>query len=169
MYRHSLEVEPRGERDLVMTRRFGAGKELVFRALTEPHLVKRWLLGPDGWILKVCEIDFRIGGAYCYVWQHTGRGDEMGMGGTYLDIDRPDRIVHSEIFDERWYPGTAVVTTRLAEAGGVTTFQVTITYESAEARDMVAASPMKDGAGASYDRLDEVLVDLASEPENWMV
>lgn len=163
MYHHTLDIEPRGERDLVMTRRFDAGKALVFRALTEPHLVKRWLLGPDGWILKVCEIDLRVGGAYRYVWRHTEREDEMGMGGTYLDIDRPDRIVHSEIFDESWYPGTAVITTRLSEKEGVTTFEATITYETAEARDLVAASPMKDGAGASYDRLDGVLADLVAE------
>ncbi|WP_300544999.1 SRPBCC family protein [Maricaulis sp.] len=163
MYHHTLGIETRGKRDLVMTRRFNAGKELVFRALTEPHLVKRWLLGPEGWVLKTCEIDLRVGGAYRYVWQHAGRGDEMGMGGTYLDIDRPDRIVHSEIFDQSWYPGTAVVTTRLSEADGVTTFEATITYESEEARNIVAASPMREGAGASYDRLDGVLEDLAAE------
>lgn len=162
MYRHTLNVEPKGERELVMTRRFDAPRALVFRALTEPHLVKRWLLGPDGWILTVCEIDLQVDGLYRYVWTHAERGEEMGMGGRYLEIERPDLIVHTEQFDMSWYPGSAIVTTRLTEADGVTTFEITITYESAEARDIVAASPMREGAGASYDRLDGVLAGLAA-------
>ncbi|MED5548247.1 MAG: SRPBCC family protein [Pseudomonadota bacterium] len=162
MYRHTLEVAPKGERELVMTRRFDAPRALVFRALTEPHLVKRWLLGPDGWILTVCEIDLQVDGLYRYVWTHAERGEEMGMGGRYLEIERPDLIVHTEQFDMSWYPGSAIVTTRLTEADGVTTFEITITYESAEARDIVAASPMREGAGASYDRLDGVLAGLAA-------
>lgn len=162
MYRHTLEVAPKGERELVMTRRFDAPRALVFRALTEPHLVKRWLLGPDGWILSVCEIDLQVDGAYRYVWTHAERGEEMGMGGRYLEIERPDLIVHTEQFDMSWYPGSAIVTTRLTEAAGVTTFEITITYESAEARDIVVASPMREGAGASYDRLDSLLAGLAT-------
>ena len=162
MYRHTLNVEPKGERELVMTRRFDAPRALVFRALTEPHLVKRWLLGPDGWILTVCEIDLQVDGLYRYVWTHAEVGEEMGMGGRYLEIERPDLIVHTEQFDMSWYPGSAIVTTRLTEADGVTTFEITITYESAEARDIVAASPMREGAGASYDRLDGVLAGLAA-------
>lgn len=162
MYRHTLEVAPKGERELVMTRRFDAPRELVFRALTEPHLVKRWLLGPEGWVLSVCEIDLQVDGAYRYVWTHAERGEEMGMGGRYLEIERPDLIVHTEQFDMSWYPGSAVVTTRLSEADRVTTFEITITYDSAEARDIVVASPMREGAGASYDRLDGVLADLAA-------
>lgn len=163
MYHHTLNVAPKGERELVLTRRFDAPKDLVFRALTEPHLVKRWLLGPEeGWVLAVCEIDLRVDGAYRYVWRHAERGEEMGMGGRYLEIERPDRLKHTEQFDMAWYPGSAVVTTRLTETGGVTQFEATITYDSAEARDIVAASPMQDGAGASYDRMDGVLAELVA-------
>lgn len=162
MYHHTLDIITQGERELVMTRRFDAPRELVFRALTEPHLVKRWLLGPEGWILAVCEIDLQVGGTYRYVWKHAERGEEMGMGGRYVEIERPDLLVHTEQFDMAWYPGSAVITTRLTEADGVTTFQATIAYESTEARDLVAASPMQEGAGASYDRLDGVLAELVA-------
>lgn len=163
MYRHTLEVSPKGERELVMKRNFDAPRDLVFRAFTEPKLVRRWMLGPDdGWVLSVCEIDLQVDGAYRYVWTHAGRGEEMGMGGRYLEIERPHRIVHTEQFDMSWYPGSAIVTTRFSEADGVTAFQITITYESREARDIVAASPMREGAGASYDRLDGVLAGLAA-------
>ena len=44
-------------------------RELVFEAWTRPALVRRWLLGPSGWSMPVCEIDLRIGGRYQFVWR----------------------------------------------------------------------------------------------------
>ena len=100
----ALQVSTRGEREIVMTRAFAAPRTLVFDAFTKPELVKRWLLGPDGWSLPVCEIDLRVGGTYRYVWRHTN-GQEMGMGGVYREIVVPERIVSTEKFDQSWYPG----------------------------------------------------------------
>ena len=50
-------------------------------AHTKPELVRRWLLGPPGWEMPVCEIDLRVGGKYRYEWEDKGRGKKMGMGG----------------------------------------------------------------------------------------
>jgi len=112
----TLKLTTRGDREIVMTREFDAPRRLVFDALTKPELVKQWLLGPPGWSMPVCEIDLRVGGTYRYVWRHTD-GKEMGMGGVYREIVPQERVVCSELFDEPWYPGEALVTTTLAEGG----------------------------------------------------
>ncbi|MEY2488725.1 MAG: hypothetical protein QOC70_667 [Verrucomicrobiota bacterium] len=152
----ALKIAPSGEREIIMTRAFDATRDLVFDALTKPELVKRWLLGPPGWSMPICEIDLKVGGAYRYVWRHE-HGREMGMGGTYREIARPDRIVHTELFDKGWYPGECLITTALTEQGGVTTMTATMRYESTAARDSVLESDMESGVAPSYDRLEEIV------------
>jgi len=60
----TLKITARGDREIVMTRVFDAPRHLVFEAFTKPELLKRWLLGPPGWSMPVCEIDLRVGGRY---------------------------------------------------------------------------------------------------------
>jgi uncharacterized protein YndB with AHSA1/START domain len=156
----SLKITTRGEREIVMTRVLDAPRTLVFDAFTKPELVQRWLLGPDGWSMPVCEIDLRVGGGYRYVWRHTRHGNEMGMGGVYREIVVPERVVATEKFDEAWYPGEAVGTLVLTEQGGKTTVTQTLLYDSRETRDAVLKSPMESGVAASYDRLAQVLAAM---------
>jgi uncharacterized protein YndB with AHSA1/START domain len=155
------QVTTPSEREIMMTRAFAAPRNLVFDAFTKPELVKRWLLGPPGWSMPVCEIDLRVGGAYRYVWRHDRDGTTMGMGGVYHEIVAPKRLVTTERFDEAWYPGEAVGTLVLVEQGERTTVTQTMLYESREARDAVLKSGMERGVAASYDRLDGL---LASTP-----
>ena len=136
----TLKIATRGDREIVMTRVFDAPKALVFEAVTTPELVKRWLTGPDGWELAVCEIDLRVGGKYRYLWRGPD-GIEMGMGGVYREIAAPDRVVATGKFDQAWYPGEEVSTFALVEAAGKTTLTPTVAYESREAR---AQSRMPD-------------------------
>jgi len=157
----ALQVTARGDREIVMTRSFIAPRELVFRAFTEPALLKRWLLGPDGWSLAVCEIDLRVGGAYRYVWRRDSNGTEMGMAGVYREVSPPTRIVSTEKFDQAWYEGEAIGTVELDERDGITTITQTLLYESRNTRDAVLKSPMEEGVGASYDRLEKVLSSMA--------
>ena len=154
-----LQITARGERELVMTRTFDAPRHLVFDAFTKPELVRRWLLGPDGWSMPVCEIDLRVGGSYRYVWRHTS-GNQMGMGGVFREIVKPERIVSTEKFDEAWYPGEAVGTIVLVEQDGKTMLTQTVLYETAEALESVLKSPMEQGVAAGYNRLDGVLKTL---------
>lgn len=158
-----LQVAARGDREIVMTRVFNAPRVLVFQAFTQPTLLKRWLLGPPGWSMPVCEIDLRVGGKYRYVWRNDASGQEMGMGGVYREIVSPERIVSTEKFDEAWYPGEAVGTVTLVEQAGKTTLTQTIQYGSREARDAVLKSPMESGVAASYDRLAELLAQQPSQ------
>ena len=153
----NLRLTARGDREIVITRAFDAPRKLVFDAFTKPELVKQWLLGPDGWSMSICEIDFKVGGKYRYVWRRDKDGTEMGMGGVYREIVAPERIVATEKFDQSWYPGEAMNTFLLVEQAGKTTLTETILYESREARDSVLKSGMEKGVVASYDRLEKLL------------
>jgi len=153
----TLQLTAPGEREIVMTRVLDAPRKLVFDAFTKPELVRRWLLGPPGWPMPVCEIDLRVGGKYRYVWRKDSDGAEMGMGGVYREIVVPERLVTTERFDEAWYPGEAVGTLVLVEQRGRTTVTQTMLYESREARDAVLKSGMEKGVAASYDRLADLL------------
>lgn len=152
---YPLTITTPSDREIAFSRMFDAPRALVFDALTKPELVKRWLLGPPGWSMPICEIDLRVGGAYRYVWRHTD-GREMGMSGVYREVARPSRLVHTETFDTAWYPGDALVTTVLTEQSGRTILTATVIYESREARDSAFQSGMKEGVIASYDRLEQV-------------
>lgn len=154
--RGTLQVTTPTEREIVMTRVFDAPRRLVFEALTTPELLKRWLLGPPGWSMVVCEVDLKVGGAYRYVWRNT-KGTDMGMGGVFREIVPPERLVATEVFDESWYPGEALDTSVLVEQGGKTTLTLTVLYESREARDAALSTGMEDGMAASYDRLADLL------------
>ena len=154
--KHSLKVSARGDREIVMTRSFDAPRTLVFDAMTKPALLKRWFGVIQGWTLDVCEVDLRVGGSYRYQWSGPD-GVKMGMRGIYKEIVAPERITTTEKFDESWYPGGAVGTMVLTEKGGTTTMTNTMTYDSREARDAVLKSPMEQGAGAGFDKLEELL------------
>jgi uncharacterized protein YndB with AHSA1/START domain len=145
------------EREISMSRAFDAPREMVFAAFTKPDLVRRWLLGPDGWSMPVCELDVRAGGTYRYVWRNDADRSEFGMRGTYREVRPPERIVHVESFDEPWYPGEAIVTTTFVEEAGSTTVTMRIVYGSREARDIALASGMSGGVAASYARLEGIL------------
>jgi uncharacterized protein YndB with AHSA1/START domain len=151
------------EREIALTHVFDAPRTLVFDALTKPELVKRWMLGPAGWSMPVCEIDLRIGGHVRYVWRNDSSGTEMGMRGVILEIVPPERYVATEKFDKPWYPGEALGTIVLVEQGGKTTFTERVLYESREARDIVLKSGMEQGVSASYDRLAELVASPALE------
>ncbi|AIE84564.1 SRPBCC family protein [Fimbriimonas ginsengisoli] len=161
--RPGLVVTAPGDLEIVMTRSFDAPRDLVFEAMTKQEFLRRWLLGPDGWTMTVCEFDARPGGHYRYEWKHAD-GAAMGMGGTFLEVVPPERMVQREKFDEPWYPGEAIVTTNLQEVAGQTTLVVTLRYETKEARDGVLKSPMEGGVSASYDRLEAILREQFGSP-----
>lgn len=154
---HTIRVENAGDRELFITRAFDAPRASVFRALTTPALVKRWLLGPGGWTMPVCEIDLKPGGTFRYLWRRDR--EEMGVSGTFREIVPPERIVHTEVFNDDWTGGGSLVTTMLDEMDGRTTMSMTIHYASPESRAIALASGMLEGMTVTYDRLDAMLAE----------
>jgi uncharacterized protein YndB with AHSA1/START domain len=156
---NQLQVSAKGDREITMTRVFNAPRTLVWDAHTKPELIKRWLLGPDGWSMPVCEMDLRVGGKYRWVWKKDSDGTEMGTSGVFKEIVAPQRLVSTERFDDPWYQGEALNTHVFIERDGKTTLTLTMMYESKEARDGVLKSGMESGVAVSYDRLDEILAE----------
>lgn len=152
----TLMITLPSDRELAITRVFNAPRSLVFDAFTKPDLLKRWLHGPDGWLLVHCEIDLRVGGKTRYEWKHRD-GRTMGMSGEYREIDRPARVVATELFDADWTGGEATGTLVFTEREGKTTAVQTMLYASKAARDGAAGSGMERGMEASYTHLDALL------------
>lgn len=152
----TMTVDQPTDTSLVVTRRFKAPPPLVFEAFTTPALLRRWMIGPDGWVMSVCEVDLRVGGTFRYVWSKPGVPD-MGMGGTFVEIDRPRRIVHREIFDVDWTGGETTVTSEFTADGGGTVMRLTVQYATREGRDGALATGMTSGMEMGYARLDEIL------------
>jgi len=157
-----LQVTTPSEREIAMTRVFDAPRGLVFDAWTKPELLKRWLGVRGGWTFAVCEVDLRVGGAYRFVWRGP-TGTEMGMGGIYREIVRPERLVATEKFDDPWYEGEALDTTTFVERGGKTTATTTVLYASRAVRDSVLQTPMLTGVAESYDKMAEVLASRVGQ------
>ena len=151
-----LQITTPSDRELAMIRSFDAPRGLVWDAWTKPELLKQWLGVRGGWTFAVCEVDLKVGGKYRYVWRGPS-GAEMGMGGVFREVAKPERLVATEKFDESWYEGDAMDTTTFVERGGKTTVTTTVRYASKAVRDAVLKSPMESGVAESYNKLDEVL------------
>ena len=154
-----LTVATPNDTDILVVRAFNAPRELVWTCFHTPEFVARWLLGPEGWTLPVCEIDARVGGTFRYMWAQPD-GRTMKMSGTFIEVSPPELTVHRERFDEDWGGEPTTVTTRFAETDGVTTVTMTISFVSQAARDGARATGMTDGMEAGYARLDRLLAEM---------
>jgi uncharacterized protein YndB with AHSA1/START domain len=152
----ALEVTTPTDRELVLIRTIRATPEQNFDALVTPDILQRWMLGPPGMTMPVCEVDLRVGGGFRIVWQMPD-GNTMGMRGTYRELDRPHRLVHTELFDQDWTGGETLITTVLTGEDGRTRLNTTDCYNSKQTRDGARATGMEKGIAMSYDRLDGLL------------
>jgi len=154
------------EREVKVTRSFKAARPLVYRAFTEPALVQRWLLGPPGWSMPVCEMDVRVGGRYRWRWRSDKDASEFGFSGTFREVQPPSRLVHTEMFDpgdlnDAYPQKEALVSVTFTEENGITTMTSLIDFGSKEARDAAVATGMTDGMEQSYQVLDTLLGEAA--------
>ena len=151
----SLKIE--GEKHVVVTRRFAASPEAVYRAHTDPALLKTWLLGPDGWTMPVCINDPRPGGKIHYEWS-DGKGGGFSLTGEFVELDPPYRIVHVERMHLPDPTPDNHVETIFAKDGTGTIMTMRMTLPNAETRAAMLASGMEHGMEASYVRLEGSVV-----------
>lgn len=131
--------------------------EQVWRAHHDPALMQRWMLGPDGWTMPVCDVASAVGDTYRYEWESSDRSQRFGFEGTLLEVAPPTRAVTSERMIGMEGPGVRNELTLSAVTGG-TLLSLVITYPSKELRDMILGTGMTDGMESSYARLErEVL------------
>src|ERR1044071_1485983 len=101
---------------ILIEREFDAPAALVWRAVTEPDLVKRWWGGQRGEVTSA-EIDLRVGGGWRYVMSAHGGELEVAFHGEYREIVEGERIVSTEVF-EGFPDAESVNTMTLTDAGG---------------------------------------------------
>lgn len=132
--------------------------EQVWEAHHNADLMRRWLLGPDGWAMPVCDVAVNVGDHYRYEWEQEGGGNRFGFVGELLETAPPYRAVTTEaMIGMEGEPAVNELT--LTPVDGGTLLSLVITYPSSEIRDMALATGMTDGMETSYKRLeDEVLV-----------
>ncbi len=140
-------------RTIRLTRDFNAPRQLVWDAHTQPALIRRWLLGPPGWTMPVCEVDLSVGGHYRYEW-HNANGLAMALSGTYRIVEAPGTLADTQRFDDDWTQGPADTHLVFSEGSGKTRLVMDIAYASPAARDLAVATPMMEGMEAGYERLE---------------
>ncbi len=146
------------DNEILIARDFDAPADLLFRAWTTPDLVKRWWAGDRGKVTHA-QIDLRIGGRWRWVMTANG-GFEVAFFGEYLEIERPHRLVRTEVFEV--LPDVeAVSTTTFDETNGVTTLRILGRYPSKDLRDAALASGMEGGLQTSLDELEELVRPVA--------
>jgi len=135
-------------------REFDAPPEKVFRAHTDPELVKQWL-GPRDLVMEVEHYEVRTGGSYRYL--HKRNDEEYGFFGSFHVVRPNTEIVQT--FTYEGFPEQVALERLLFEdlGDGRTRLVALSLVDSFEARDGFVASGMEHGVKEGYERLDELL------------
>jgi uncharacterized protein YndB with AHSA1/START domain len=149
------------DNQILITREFDAPRRLVWRAYTEPELIKRWWAGNHGTVTSV-EVDLRVGGRWRYVMT-ANPGFEVAFHGEFREITAPERLVNTEAFEGIPDPdkNAALSTATLTEKDGRTYFEVLVEHRDQAGRDAHINSGMEAGMQESYDQLERVAASLS--------
>jgi uncharacterized protein YndB with AHSA1/START domain len=154
----TAKVTRPAEDQILIEREFAAPASLVWRAVTEPDLVRRWWHAGRGEI-TVCEIDLRVGGKWRYAMRPFG-AEEFAFHGEFLEIVPNQKIIQTETFEP--FPNAAATnTTTLSEHEGLTRLRTLVQHKTAEARAMHINSGMEPGMKDALDLLEQVAISLA--------
>ncbi len=157
---HAVEAQILSDTQVRVSRVIRGTVEQVWAAHHEAALMQRWLLGPDGWTMPVCEVATGVGQHYRYEWESLDGTQRFGFTGELLASAPPHRAVTTEHMIGMEGPATLnEMTLTPVEAG--TLLSIVITYPSAEIRDMVLATGMTGGMETSYLRLESEILQPA--------
>ena len=151
-----LTLTTEADKHVVITRHFAATPEAVYRAHTEPAIIQKWLLGPDGWTMPVCINEARPGGKFRYEWSN-GKGGDFYITGELLELEPYSRIVHIERMFLPDPTPDSHVETRFDPDGAGTLLTMRITLPNSETRTQMLSSGMEHGLEASYVRLENTI------------
>ena len=151
------------EDQILITREFDAPKHLVYRAYTDPELVRRWWHANRG-EMTACEIDLRVGGRWRYAMVAHEGGFEVAFHGEYRELVPNERIVSTEVFEgappmEGADEGT-LNTATFAESDGRTKLTVLVQAPNKQVRDAIIESGMEDGMQDALDLLEQIAGSL---------
>ena len=157
----SAEVTLPSDTEVCISRTFDAPAPLVWRTYTEPALLRRWMLGPPGWSMPVCEMDVQIGGQFRWRWRSNEDDKEFGFYGEFEEVSPYKKIIYTEIYDPGELGdnmgGSTLVTVTFDEHNGKTTMVTSIQFQSREDRETALSTGMTEGMEMSYKQLDTLL------------
>jgi uncharacterized protein YndB with AHSA1/START domain len=158
MAQHETRIDaPAGLPWIDIVREFDAPPSAVYRAHTDPDLLKRWL-GPHDVEMTVERWEARTGGEWAYTHR---RGEEAyEFYGSFHELRENERIVQTFTF--AGFPDAVALEIATLEElpGGRTRLVNRSVGNSVEERDAMVASGMEHGIVAGYEKLDELLTDL---------
>jgi uncharacterized protein YndB with AHSA1/START domain len=150
-----LTLKTEGDRHIIVTRRFAASPEAVFRAHIEPKLIQKWMLGPEGWTMPFCVCDARPGGKFRFEWAN-GKGGGFHVTGEFIALERFGRIEHVERMHLPDPTPDNHIETRFDADGTGTLMTMRMTLPDAATRAKMLATGMEYGMEASYVRLESL-------------
>jgi uncharacterized protein YndB with AHSA1/START domain len=163
--KNETSVERTSERELVVTRKFKGSAHVLFDAWTKPELLQRWWAPKSrGVSLFACESDLRVGGTYRYAFGRDPSDPEV-FSGRYIEINRPTRLILTQVYERLRHVGEAVVTVTFEQDEGTTHLTLHQLFPSKEALEGALASGMEHGMRETFDQLD-VLVTSQSHPSS---
>ncbi|MEQ1518636.1 MAG: SRPBCC domain-containing protein [Usitatibacteraceae bacterium] len=151
-----LTLKTEGDRHVVVVRRFAASPEAVYRAHTEPKLIQKWMLGPEGWTMPACICEARPGGKIRYEWT-DGKGGGFHLTGEFIALEPFSRIVHVERMHVPDVTPDNRIETRFEADGAGTLMTMRMTLPDAATRAAMLATGMEHGMEASYVRLEAMV------------
>ena len=154
---NKMTLETEGETHVIVTRRFAASPEAVYRAHTDPKVIQQWLLGPEGWVMPVCINEARPGGIFRYEWTKADGSQGFHITGEILEMEPGHRIVHVERMHMPDALPDTRIETRFDAAGEGTLMTMRMTLPDAQTRAMMLATGMERGMEASYARLEGLI------------
>ncbi len=137
---------------LTISRNFAAARERVFKAFTDPDVLKEWF-GPEGFSVPSATVDFRVGGEYRITMRSPEDTDHTVVG-IYREIDDPRRLVFTWAWETGDMPDAdTLVTLDFADDGEGTA--MTLTHEGFPSEDL--RDRHNEGWCSSFNCLEGVL------------
>ena len=148
-------------RELVLTRLIDVPREKLYRAWTDPELLKQWF-APLPWTTTRAELDLRPGGANLIVMR-SPEGEEFPNRGIYLEIVENERLVFTDAYTSAWEPSakpfmTAIIT--FEDEGGRTRYTARALHWTAEDRQAHETMGFHEGWGRCADQLADLAAKL---------
>lgn len=151
------EADPTSLRELSLTRLIDAPRENVFRAWTDPELLKQWF-APLPYTTPVAELDVRPGGTNRIVMRDP-EGHDLPNQGVYLEVVENERLVITDAFTSAWEPSekpfmTVILT--FEDEGGKTRYTARVLHWSVADRETHENMGFHQGWGQCADQLEAV-------------
>jgi uncharacterized protein YndB with AHSA1/START domain len=153
---NKMTLKTEGDTHVIVTRHFAASPEAVYRAHTEPALISKWLLGPEGWTMPVCINEARPGGKIRYEWTN-GKDRGFHITGEILEVHPFNKVVHVERMHMPDPTPDNRIETSFEPDGDGTLMTMRMTLPDEKTRAMMLATGMERGMEMSYTRLDGML------------